>query len=475
MRCITHKSAAALTKLFFVLLALGQSVRSSAAQLPSAVGEISKAGSMLKVSQNGRYLVQADGKPFFWMGDTAWLLFQMTTREDAELYLSTRAKQGFTVIQAAIVMGEERVGGTLRPNVYGDLAFVNGDPSRANLTEGQAVNDAAQYDYWDHVDHVVDRAATHGLTLGLLPLFVGWQGDGYKYLTPANAYAYGLFLGQRYAKQNHIVWILGGDNTPNSEEKRQVWNELARGITVGSVGAEDYSRILMTYHINGGASSSQWFHTAPWLDFNMAQEWGNEKAIYPTITRDYGMTPIKPAGLGEGSYEDGPQYKTRPINALKIRQQAYWSYMAGGYHTYGNTNTWNLGTYKAEATQDWKAALNSPGAASLSVLKQFFTALEWWKLVPNPSLFNGDAGKGETQSAAMTSTDGNLAVAYLPAAGTVAVHLSKITAAKSARATWIDPQSGTRTPIGVFATAGIQSFSSPPGWADALLLLEANP
>ncbi|MHB8898265.1 MAG: apiosidase-like domain-containing protein [Thermoguttaceae bacterium] len=57
------------------------------------------------MSQNGRHLVDAEGQPFFWLGDTAWLLFQMTTREDAELYLKTRASQGFTVIQAAIVMG----------------------------------------------------------------------------------------------------------------------------------------------------------------------------------------------------------------------------------------------------------------------------------------------------------------------------------------------------------------------------------
>ncbi|MBN2132503.1 MAG: DUF4038 domain-containing protein, partial [Sedimentisphaerales bacterium] len=67
------------------------------------------AESALHVSGNGRYLVQPNGKPFFWLGDTAWLLSQMTTREDADFYLETRAQQGFTVIQAAIVMGEERV------------------------------------------------------------------------------------------------------------------------------------------------------------------------------------------------------------------------------------------------------------------------------------------------------------------------------------------------------------------------------
>lgn len=434
----------------------------------------SKVGSMLKVSQNGRYLVRSDGKPFFWLGDTAWLLFQMTTREDAELYLSTRARQDFTVIQAAIVMGEERVGGTLRPNVYGDLAFVDGDPARPKLTQGNSTNDAAQYDYWDHVDHIVNRAAAHGLTLGLLPLFVGVGSEGYKYLTPANAYTYGLFLGQRYGKQPHVFWILGGDNSPNSEVKRQVWNELARGITVGVAGAEDYSRTLMTYHINGGASSSQWFHTAPWLDFNMLQEWGNEKGIYAAVSRDYNLKPVKPAGLGEGSYEDGTPYPTRPIDALKIRNQAYWSYMAGGYHTYGNTNTWNFGSYKPEATQDWKAALSSPGVENLSTLVQFFTGREWWKLVPDLAVFAANTSKREIQNAAMSSTDGDSLVVYLPSPTTVSLHMEKIATAKSARATWIDPKTGARTTIGVFPTTGTRAFSSPQGWPDALLLIEAE-
>jgi hypothetical protein len=64
---------------------------------------------VFKVESAGRYLLDPKGKPFFWLGDTAWLLCHRTRREDVELYLQTRAKQGFTVIQAAAVMAEERV------------------------------------------------------------------------------------------------------------------------------------------------------------------------------------------------------------------------------------------------------------------------------------------------------------------------------------------------------------------------------
>jgi uncharacterized protein DUF4038 len=34
----------------------------------------------LKVSDNKRFLVQEDGKPFFYLGDTAWELFHRLTR-----------------------------------------------------------------------------------------------------------------------------------------------------------------------------------------------------------------------------------------------------------------------------------------------------------------------------------------------------------------------------------------------------------
>ena len=54
----------------------------------------------LRVSENQRYLQTADGKPFFWLGDTAWELFHRLTREEAEKYLKNRADKGFTVIQA---------------------------------------------------------------------------------------------------------------------------------------------------------------------------------------------------------------------------------------------------------------------------------------------------------------------------------------------------------------------------------------
>lgn len=67
----------------------------------------------LGVAASGRYIT-VKSEPFFWLGDTVWLLAQVPSRDELEVYLRTRAEQGFTVIQLTAVMGEDRVWGTPR-------------------------------------------------------------------------------------------------------------------------------------------------------------------------------------------------------------------------------------------------------------------------------------------------------------------------------------------------------------------------
>ena len=46
----------------------------------------------LKVDASRHYL-EAGDRPFFWMGDTAWLLLSRLNREETEHYLRTRHGQ----------------------------------------------------------------------------------------------------------------------------------------------------------------------------------------------------------------------------------------------------------------------------------------------------------------------------------------------------------------------------------------------
>ena len=109
----------------------------------------------IKVSENKRFLVYEDGKPFFWLGDTAWELFHRLNREDADRFLKNRAEKGFTVIQAVAIA---ELDGHSDPNPYGHLPFIDLDPARP------AVKDGPANDYWDHVDYIVDKANSLGMT-----------------------------------------------------------------------------------------------------------------------------------------------------------------------------------------------------------------------------------------------------------------------------------------------------------------------
>ena len=52
----------------------------------------------LTVSAGGRYL-EAGGKPFFWLGDTGWLLLAKLDREETERYFAKREAQGYTKVE----------------------------------------------------------------------------------------------------------------------------------------------------------------------------------------------------------------------------------------------------------------------------------------------------------------------------------------------------------------------------------------
>jgi hypothetical protein len=422
-----------------------------------------------KVDAAGRHLLLKD-KPFFWLGDTVWLLAQMPSRDDLEVYLAAREKQGFTVIQLTAVMSEERVMGTARPNSFGDEPFLNGDPGRPAVTPGKAPHNATEYDYWDHLDYVLERIHAHGFRAAVVTMFVGWGGDGYKYLKPENALAYGKFLGERYRSFPQIIWILGGDNTPDTREKKEVWNLVAKGITEGTCGKEDYSQTLMTYHINGGASSSQIWHESPWLDFNMAQTWSEYKDIPALLRRDHLKTPPKPCGLGEGAYEDGPQYPTKPINDLVIRKQAYWSYFAGGYHTYGNGNVWHFNSFAGESTQPWKEALHSAGARNLLTLRKYFETVNWSRFTPDQQPLAGFEGQGTTQNRAMRTPRNDAFIFYLTSTNEMTLSLGSSAGGASFTAQWVNPASGEPRPGGKLLGEH-PKVTMPPGWQDALLYL----
>lgn len=57
----------------------------------------------MRVSANGRHLVDASGKPFLLHGDTAWSLLVQLTLEEAAEYLENRRQKGFNTILVNLI------------------------------------------------------------------------------------------------------------------------------------------------------------------------------------------------------------------------------------------------------------------------------------------------------------------------------------------------------------------------------------
>jgi hypothetical protein len=413
----------------------------------------------LRVSANGRYFVDANDDPFFWLGDTAWPLFAQYSRADAEAYLDDRSAKGFNVIQGVLAWGggtgyESKVPG---PNAVGDAPWL-GDPAHPN--------DA----YFSHVDHLVDYAAARGIVLAMLPTW-GFYVNDLPTLTTENARVYGRWLGARYRSRPNIVWVNGGDRIPTGREA--VYVALAEGLREGDSGAH-----LITYHPCGWRSTSQFWNDAPWLDFHMIQTWTDWPSIYPAVAADHGLTPVRPVVLAEPAYESGPEYPLGPITPLVVRRQAWWAFMAGGFFTYGHNQNWSM-------EPGWLADLAAaPGAAQMGLFKRIVTARPWSQMIPDQGMFDSGVSNERTLNAARRAVDGSSALLYLAGQCHVRVNVERLMA-RHVHATWINPVTGEERDAGVHATGNLTGsvfpqrsaiwFSVPGHWEDAVLALEAAP
>jgi len=415
----------------------------------------------LVVAPNKRFLVHKDGTPFFYLGDTAWELFHRLDRAEAERYLENRRAKGFTVIQAVALAELDGLG---VPNAYGHLPLTNNDPTRP------AVADGPDNDYWDHVDWIVATAAAKGIFIGMLPTWGDkWNkkwGKGPEIFTPANAAAYGEWLGRRYRDQP-IIWILGGDRPIESDTHRAIIRAMATGLRRGDAG-----RHLMTFHPMGGRSSSEWFHTDDWLDFNMLQSGHGHKdgANYRMVAADYARTPPKPCMDGEPRYDDHPVRGSKTpdwFDDYDVRQAAYWNLFAGGHgHTYGCHPIWMMRHPRLKDTRWpgpvrhwWDEVLDLPGAWQMMHVRHLMESRPMLDRVPDQSFIVGDDGSGADHVQATRGND--YALIYLPTGKPVRVAMGKISGER-AKAWWFDPRTGEATPAGEVPNKGTADFT-PPG------------
>lgn len=422
----------------------------------------------LRVSENGRFLQHENGTPFFYLGDTAWELFHRLNREDAEFYLENRLQKGFTVIQAVALAEFD---GLNTPNAYDDRPFIDNDPRRPDVTPGSNSEEDTEYDYWDHVDWIIDKAEEKGIYIGMLPtwgdkVLKRWS-VGPVIFNSSNALIYSEWIGNRYKNRPNIIWINGGDRAPeyDGNDFKPIWRALAEGIK-----SVDKNH-LMTYHPWGASSSSSWFHTDNWLDFNMLQSGHQIKDLdnYNLINIDYNLKPIKPCMDGEPCYEDHPvnwDPKNGWFDDYDIRKAAYRALFAGAHgHTYGCHDIWQFlqpGRKPVSyARTNWKKAIDLPGAFQMQFVRKLMESRPMLVRVPDQSLLTFEE-EGAFHIRATRASDGSYAFVYIPTGKTITVDISTISG-DWVNAWWYNPRNGEAMLIRKIDKRAVVAQFDPPG------------
>jgi hypothetical protein len=453
--------------------------------------------SQIKVSDNQRFLASADGKPFFWLGDTCWELFHRMTREEIDEFLDIRKSQGYNVIQA-VALAE--FNGIREANRYGDWPLNNEDPTQLMVTPGHDPKSDYEYDYWDHVDYTIDKIAEKGMFIGLLPTWgdkvAHMWGDGPIIFNEANAGAFAKLVATRYKNRKNIIWILGGDRPAIYKFKRdgveKEYNELAiwraMGLGLESVLGKD---AFITYHPSGGLSSSRDLHAETWLDMNAFQSGhgAREAESWKFVTDDLSLQPAKPVLDMEPCYEDHPvnpwdgkwtRKERGYFTAYDVRARIYRSVFAGGCGvTYGHHHIWqfmNPERYKPINTGDtiivWQQAARAEAAGEMQHLKNLMLSRPYFSRIPDQSLIKSDPGKDyKDQLEATRDQNGSYAFIYLPQNKEVRIDLSKISGA-SRNVWWFDPRTGNAAVGKGLKGRGVVSFKPPAGGVDWVLVID---
>jgi hypothetical protein len=440
----------------------------------------------IKVSSNNRFLETTDGKPFFWLGDTDWELFHRLTREEAVDFINTRAEQGFNVLQA-VALAE--FNGVREPNRYGDYPLNNEDPTQLLITPGSNPANAYEYDYWDHVDFIISKAAEKGMYIGLLPTWgdklAHMWGDGPIIFNEKNAEVYGSILAKRYARQWNIIWIVGGDRpavykwkidgVDKDFDDRATWRAMAKGIE-GVLGKTAF----ITYHPSGGKyRTANYIHDESWLDMNAFQSGHGSRDADPWnwVRDDLAKTPAKPTLDMEPCYEDHPVNPwdgkwTRQrgyFNAYDVRARIYRGVFAGACGvTYGHHQIWqflNKELYAPINIGDtiigWQKASKAEAAYQMQHLKNLMLSRPYASRIADQSLVKSAVGTTYQDLVYATRNENkSYAMIYLPQNKPVTIDLTKISGSIK-NVWWFNPRTGQAVVGKAVKGSGAQSFSPP--------------
>ena len=419
----------------------------------------------LHAAEGNPYLMNGE-TPFFWMGDTAWLLFHLLNKEEVELYLRNRAEKGYNVIQATLFHREPDT------NAYGAHAFIDMDMTKPCL-EGE-------FTYWDMVDYVVETAEKYGIYMAMLPHWGSVYKAGLIHEDQVEAYA--SFLAERYKDHPNVIWVTGGDTRGN--EAFAHWTRMGR--TLKRLNPDK----LVCFHPFGRTTSIDYFPEEEWLDLHMFQSghrrydqaqlkaWDdNDQDSYSfgednwryvervhKMTRAKGEMPVLDA---EPSYENIPQGLHSGAEPKwrdqDVRRYAYWSVFAGACgFTYGHNAIMQFWDSRAKAGnydcwESWKEAIHHPGSDSMKHLVDLMNGVDFVNGHAAQDLLAEPEGEKHDRISVFAGPDYILAYSFTGRKIELAAGAMK----SEAEVYWMNPLTGVMSYAGTTDFAEARTFVTP--------------
>ncbi len=433
----------------------------------------------VKISANGRYLVDQNQAPYMIVGDSTQALTTNISPADADWFFADRHAHGFNADWVNLLTAGATMAGRNDGSTYdGIRPFTGHVPGGTdwNYYDLTTPNEA----FFARVDQMIKLAAKHKILIILDPAeTIAWL-PALLNNGPARCRAYGRYLGRRYKTFDNILWMSGNDFGAWQDPKSDA---VATAVALGIKDMDARHIHTVELHVGQSVSSDdpKW---AAIVSLNAAYCYGPP---YIQVLRGYN-NPARtiPVFMVEAVYEFEGNAQSNTSTPSTLRRQEYWSILSGATgQLYGNGYTWPF-------KPGWKSHLDTPGAAQMVHLKAFFESRPWYDLVPDQTHktltggygtiitdkdFSGGVDSNDYATAARTG-DGALALVYMPTRRTVTVDMTRLNGPAMVR--WFDPSNGAYEAIAEspLANKGSRSFTPPgnnhDGDGDWILVLEAG-
>lgn len=397
----------------------------------------------LKVSDDRRYLIHADGTPFLWMGDSGWNATLKSTMKEWCDYVDKRSSQGFSVIQVGL-----RGAG-------------NGNQDTISFRQDGTIDPL----FWQNLEAKIAYANDKGLLLLMVGVGNTWRD---LFAKNTNNQKFETYLTGRFS--SFMVILSPSFDQIYETELNNVALELQKSTLH-----------LVTQHSGTNYEANLSFRNSSSVDFCGLQSghhlWTNMLANAYHAARSWTLdmwngVPVKPVINIETMYDNygNDNAEHSATREKDVRKLGWISWLSGSMgYTYGAGGIWK---FNKDSTENdfWRNAMDWPSAGQMTVMKDFFKSIEWWRLVPLHKLVVNQEVEETLKMVVSGTKQKDLLLAYLPDNPMIVLDLKDYQGTMAGK--WLNLVTGDNVeiPQPVIPSASV-TFSRPDGWEDALLIL----